>query len=73
MPGLKKTLASKPAIADASTICFERKELGPLLFMRKDRELVMITGPARVANATWTSTSNCATAKKWADEVAAQK
>ena len=73
VPGLKKTLASKPAIADASTICFERKELGPLLFMRKDRELVMITGPARVANATWTSTSNCATAKKWADEVAAQK
>ena len=73
VPGLKKSLASKPAIADASTICFERKELGPLLFLRKERDLVMITGPARVANAAWTSTSNCATAKKWADEVAAQK
>jgi hypothetical protein len=73
VPGLKKTLASKPAISDASTICFERKELGPLLFLRKDRDLVMITGPARVANAAWTSTSTCATAKKWASEVAAQK
>jgi hypothetical protein len=73
VPGLKKTLATKPAISDAGTICFERKELGPLLFQRKDRDLVMITGPARVANATWTSTSSCATAKKWADEVAAQK
>lgn len=73
VPGLKKTLASKPTISDASTICFERKELGPLLFLRKDRDLVMITGPARVANAAWTSTSTCATAKKWAVEVAAQK
>jgi hypothetical protein len=72
-PGLKKTLAIKPAIADAEAICFERKDLGPLLFLRKDRDLVMITGPARVANAAWTSTSTCATAKKWADEVAAQK
>jgi hypothetical protein len=73
VPGLKKTLATKPAISDASTICFERKELGPLLFLRRDRDLVMITGPARVANAAWTSTSTCAIAKKWADEVAAQK
>lgn len=73
VPGLKKTLGTKPAIADASTICFERKELGPLLFLRKARDLVMITGPARVANAAWTSASTCATAKKWADEVAAQK
>ena len=73
VPGLKKTLATKPAISDASTICFERKELGPLLFLRKERDFVMITGPARVANAAWASTSTCALAKKWADEVAAQK
>ena len=73
VPGLKKTLATKPTISDASTICFDRKELGPLLFLRKDRDLVMITGPARVANAAWSSTGTCAIAKKWADEVAAQK
>jgi hypothetical protein len=73
VPGLKKTIAQKPAIADASAICFERKDLGPLLFMHRDRDLVMITGPARVASAAWTSTSTCAIARKWADEVAAQK
>jgi hypothetical protein len=70
--GLKKS-QGKPATTDASTICFERKDTGPLLFARKDRELVMINGPAKVANAVWTSTSTCSTAKKWAEEIAAQK
>lgn len=73
-PALKKTFAStKPTTSDATTICFDRKDLGPLLFTRKDRELVMINGPAKVAASTWSSTGTCATAKKWADEIAAQK
>ena len=73
-PALKKSLAStKPSLSDASTICFDRKDLGPLLFARKDRDLVMITGPAKIASGTWSSTGTCATAKKWADEVSAQK
>ena len=74
-PALKKSLAAigKPALSDASTLCFERKDLGPLLFARKDRELVMITGPAKIASGAWTSAANCSTAKKWADEVSAQK
>lgn len=73
-PALKKTLAStKPAISDPATICFDRKDTGPLLFMRRERDIVMITGPAKVASGGWTSGSNCATAKKWADEVVAQK
>ncbi len=71
-PALKKTLG-KPAIGDASTLCFDRKELGPLLFARKDREVVMIAGPARVASGAWSSASTCAVAKKWADEIVAQK
>lgn len=72
VPGLKKSLG-KPGSSDASSICFERKDLGPLLFARSGRELVMIAGAAKIASGAWTSTSTCATAKKWADEVAAQK
>ncbi len=71
-PALKKTLG-KPAIGDASTVCFDRKELGPLLFARKDREVVMIAGPATVASGAWSSSSTCAVAKKWADEILVQK
>jgi hypothetical protein len=70
--GLKKSVG-KPAVNDASTICFERKDVGPLLFARKDREVVMVTGPAKMASGAWTSTSTCATAKKWSEEIATQK
>lgn len=70
-PALKKL--GKPAISDANTICLDRKELGPLLFARSGRELIMINGPARVAAGGWTATSTCAIAKKWSDEIAAQK
>ena len=72
VPALKKLLG-KPAIADATSVCFERKELGPLLFARRDRELVMIAGGAKVTSNTWSSAGTCATAKKWADEVSAQR
>jgi len=72
-PGLKKTITTKPSISDSATICFDRKDLGPLLFARRDRDLVMINGPAKVAGTTWSSTSTCAIAKKWAEEIAAQK
>ncbi len=71
VPALKKL--GKPTLSDATTICLDRKELGPLLFARSGRELVMINGPARVATGAWASTSTCPTAKKWADEIAAQK
>ena len=71
-PAMKKL--GKPAISDASTICLDRKELGPLLFARSGREIVMINGPARIASGgTWTATSTCVAAKKWSDEIAAQK
>ena len=73
-PALKKNLAKmKPSISDASAICFDRKDLGPLLFARKGRDIVMIAGPAKVASGAWASTGTCVTAKKWSDEVASQK
>lgn len=70
--GLKKKLG-KPALSDGWTVCFERKDTGPLLFARKDKDVVLVAGPAKPGATAWTSTSTCATAKKWADEVAAQK
>jgi hypothetical protein len=72
LPALKRSLG-KPAVVDAKTICFDRKDLGPLLFARKDRELVMIAGAARIASNVWSGAGSCATAKKWADEIVAQK
>ena len=71
-PALGKSLG-KPAIGETKTICFERKELGPLLFARKDRELVMLAGPANVASGAWASSGTCALAKSWAEEIAAQR
>ncbi len=66
-PGLEKKLG-KPSLATSDAVCFERPELGPLLVARKNAEFVLATGPAR-AGARWQSTSTCADAKRWADEV----
>jgi hypothetical protein len=71
-PGLKKTLG-KATIDTKDAVCFERKDLGPLIFARKDRELVIAAGPARSVKTTWTSTSTCAQAKTWADEIVAAR
>lgn len=72
-PALKKSFSSKPAISDASTICFERPQLGPLLVTRKDRDVVLIAGPANAKGNTWTSAGTCGVAKKWADEVVSMR
>ncbi|MBS2016547.1 MAG: hypothetical protein JST00_26925 [Deltaproteobacteria bacterium] len=72
-PALKKTLTQKPSLADSSAICFERAELGPLVVARKERDVVIVAGPANAKGSTWTSAGNCATAKKWADEVLAMR
>ncbi|MBX3185958.1 MAG: hypothetical protein KF819_03040 [Labilithrix sp.] len=71
-PAMKKA-HGKPAIADASTVCVERKETGPMIFARKERDVVVIAGPAKVAGGQWSSAGSCASAKKWADEVLAQR
>lgn len=71
-PGLKKVYG-KPAIADGWLLCFDRKDLGPLLFARKDKDVVLLAGPAKVAGTAWSSAATCATAKKWAEEILGQK
>jgi hypothetical protein len=72
VPALKKHLGS-PTVADANTICFERKDTGPLMFARKGGDLVMLAGPAKVATSGWSSAGTCATAKTWAAEILTQK
>jgi hypothetical protein len=72
VPGLKKHFG-KAAIADGQTVCFERSDTGPLLFTRRDRDLVMTVGPAKTAGAAWSSASTCSAAKKWADETVTQR
>jgi hypothetical protein len=71
-PGLKKHLG-KPAIDSADALCFERADLGPLLFARSGRDFVVATGPARSTNGTWSSASTCARTKTWADEILAAR
>ena len=44
-PALKEARQAHRS-SDATTICFDRKDLGPLLFARSGREVVMIDGPA---------------------------
>lgn len=69
---LKKKLG-KPPLEGASNVCFERKETGPLMFTRKDRDVVLIAGPAKSAGGAWASTSTCGATKKWAEEILAQR
>jgi hypothetical protein len=71
-PGLKKKLG-KPSLDAPEGVCFERKDLGPLIAFRKDKELVIATGPASVVKTVWSSTSTCAQAKQWADEIVAMR
>ncbi|MCL2725823.1 MAG: hypothetical protein FWD69_15455 [Polyangiaceae bacterium] len=65
---LKKTFG-KPSTSDANHVCFDRKNTGPLLFVRKARDLVMLAGPAKEGPTSWSATGTCADAKVWAAEI----
>jgi hypothetical protein len=58
--------------SDATILCVERKELGPLALAKKGRDLVLIAGPAAASDAGWTSAGTCAGAKKWGAEILSQ-
>jgi hypothetical protein len=73
---VKKGLASrygKPAADGATFVCFERMATGPLAVHRRGRDLVITAGPAQTRDAGWTSSSTCATARAWAEEIATAK
>lgn len=71
-PALPKTFG-KPTTHSATAVCFERKDLGPLLVARRKNDIVVLAGPARATKTTWSSTSTCASVGKWADEILTQK
>jgi hypothetical protein len=71
-PALKQRLG-KAAKESASFVCFERKDLGPLSFAQKDRDVVMLVGPSKHSDGSFRSAGNCERAKAWSDEVAAQQ
>jgi hypothetical protein len=61
----------RPSARDASWICLERKETGPLAVLKRGRDLVIVAGPAKTGSK-WSSGATCVVAKKWAAEVASQ-
>ena len=66
--GLPKSVG-KLKVKEANWVCIERPEVGPLGVMKRDRELVIVAGPAKSAGTTWTTAGDCALAKKWAREI----
>ncbi len=62
----------KAAAKSASWVCLERPQLGPLAAMKRDHDLVIVAGPATHGEA-WKAAGDCALAKRWATEIAAQK
>ena len=69
--GVTSAAAPKGKIDTPDTLCVERPNLGPLLITRRDRDVVLVAGPATRGAAQWTSTATCASTKKWAEEVMA--
>ncbi len=53
--------------------CFERPETGPLSFLVKERELVIVAGPTRTGASSWTATGQCKNARVVADTILGQK
>jgi hypothetical protein len=53
----------------SSTVCIERRELGPLLVARHGRDIVVLAGPANVSAKGWSSAGKCDTARRWATEI----
>jgi hypothetical protein len=70
-PGLAKTVG-KPQVKEAAWLCIARAELGPLGVMKKGQELVFVAGPSKTGDKAWSSAGDCALAKRWATEIAAQ-
>ena len=62
----------KPSVKDARWVCVERAQLGPLGVLKRERELVLVGGPAK-HGAAWAAAGDCALAKRWAAEIAGAK
>jgi hypothetical protein len=65
----------KAAVKNKDTfMCFERADRGPLALGIKNRDLIWVMGPALTdPGGVWKSAGDCKLAKKWVDELSAQK
>jgi hypothetical protein len=65
----------KAAVRTKDTfICFERADRGPLALGVKNRDLIWVLGPTTTdPSGAWKSAGDCKLAKKWVDELSAQK
>jgi hypothetical protein len=74
MTALETKLAKASVKTKDTFICFERADRGPLALGVKNRELIWVLGPTTTdPSGAWKSAGDCALAKKWVDELAAQK
>ncbi len=63
----------RPTQRTAESVCFERPKLGPLLAMRRGRDVIITAGPARLRDGAWSFSSTCRRAASWGGEIAAQR
>jgi hypothetical protein len=53
---------------EASFVCRERADRGPIAFGRDGADLVFVLGPASTAGGTWKSAGDCKLSKRWIRE-----
>jgi hypothetical protein len=63
----------RAATSDATFACRERKDRGPMAIGRDGSDLLFVLGPARTSAPSWTSAGDCAMARRWIHEIAAQR
>jgi hypothetical protein len=71
-PALERTLGAAKT-SDASFVCRERADRGPLAVSRAGNDLVFVAGPASATAGSWRSAGDCALARKWTREIAAAR
>jgi hypothetical protein len=64
----KKLGAAK--LSEATFVCRERGDRGPLAMARVGKDLFFAAGPTTVTSGKWTSSGTCALAKRWIGEIA---
>jgi hypothetical protein len=69
--GLAKSLGPA-SVSDATFVCHERADRGPMAMERGPSRLVIVLGPAKTGGGGWASASNCASVRRWAREILAR-
>jgi hypothetical protein len=67
---LDKALGANNKVGGRDFSCHERPDRGPIAVARAGADLVFVLGPAKTGQPTWTSSGDCALARKWTREIA---